>query len=131
MKVQKAEFLIFHYRARFGGLRAPLLVPPHTLVEEDSGGGDSVSKISKEALNAINKKAGKTISEGSVKKLASTVKPSTMQNEAELRKLIKQVSAMAKVPVSENTIQEIVNAVKKSGMNPSNMEALMKLMIKK
>lgn len=90
-----------------------------------------MSKISKEALNAINKKAGKSISEGSVKKLASTVKPSTMQNEAELRKLIKQVSAMAKVPVSESTVQEIVNAVKKSGMNPSNMEALMKLMIKK
>ncbi|GJM80077.1 hypothetical protein HMSSN139_25730 [Paenibacillus sp. HMSSN-139] len=58
MKVQKAEFLNFRYRARFGGLRAPLLVPPHTLVEEDSGGGDSVSKISKEALNAINKKGG-------------------------------------------------------------------------
>lgn len=90
-----------------------------------------MSKISKDALNAINKKAGKRISEGSVKKLAGTVKPSTMQSEAELRKLIKQVSAMAKVPVSESTISEIIGAVKKSGMNPNNMEALMKLMIKK
>ncbi len=115
----------------FSGTSSPFACPPHTLVEEDSGGGDSVSKISKEALNAINKKTGKTISEGSVKKLASTVKPSTMKNEAELRKLIKQVSAMAKVPVTESTVSEIVNAVKKSGMNPSNMEALMKLMMKK
>ncbi|WP_410768345.1 stage VI sporulation protein F [Fontibacillus sp. BL9] len=90
-----------------------------------------MGKISKDALNSINKKTGKNISEGAVKKLASTVKPSTMQNEAELRKLIKQVSAMAKVPVTESTINEIVGAVKKSGMNPSNMEALMKLMIKK
>ncbi|MFD3258836.1 stage VI sporulation protein F [Paenibacillus lentus] len=90
-----------------------------------------MSKISKDALNAINKKTGKRISEGSVKKLAGTVKPSTMQSEAELRKLIKQVSAMAKVPVSESTISEIIGAVKKSGMNPNNMEALMKLMIKK
>ncbi|MBQ4898494.1 stage VI sporulation protein F [Paenibacillus sp. Marseille-P2973] len=90
-----------------------------------------MGRVSKDALNAINKKTGKNISEGAVKKLASTVKPSTMQSEAELRKLIKQVSAMAKVPVSEDTINEIVGAVKKSGMNPSNMEALMKMMIKK
>lgn len=90
-----------------------------------------MGKISKDALNAINKKTGKNISEGAVKKLASTVKPSTMQNEAELRKLIKQVSSMAKVPVAESTVNEIVAAVKKSGMNPTNMEALMKMMIKK
>lgn len=90
-----------------------------------------MGKVSKDALDAINKKTGKKISEGAVKKLASTVKPSTMQSEAELRKLIKQVSAVAKVPVSESTINEIVGAVKKSGMNPNNMEALMKMMIKK
>ncbi|CAM4286577.1 stage VI sporulation protein F [Paenibacillus macerans] len=90
-----------------------------------------MSKISKEALNTINKKTGKNITESSVRKLASTVKPSTMQNEAELRKLIKQVSAMAKIPVSESTVSEIVNAVKKSGMNPANMEAMMKMMMKK
>lgn len=90
-----------------------------------------MSKISKDALNAINKKTGKRITEGSVKKLAGTVKPSTLSNEAELRKLIKQVSAMANLPVAESTIQEIIGAVKKSGMNPNNMEALMKLMLKK
>jgi uncharacterized protein YpuA (DUF1002 family) len=54
-----------------------------------------------------------------------------MQNEAELRKLVKQVSAAANVPVTESTINEIVNAVKKSGMNPSNMQSLMKMMMKK
>jgi hypothetical protein len=54
-----------------------------------------------------------------------------MQNETQLRQLIKQVSAMANVPVSEETIQDIVSAVKKSGMNPQNMESLMKLMMKK
>lgn len=90
-----------------------------------------MSKISKEALNAINKKSGKHLTDGNVKKLASTVKPSTLQSETELRKLIKQVSTMAKVPVSEATINEIIGAVKKSGMNPTNMEALMKLMMKK
>jgi len=87
--------------------------------------------ISKDVLNIVNKKSGKNISENAVKKLASTVKPSTMQNETQLRQLIKQVSAMANVPVSEDTIQDIVSAVKKSGMSPQNMESLMKLMMKK
>jgi len=91
-----------------------------------------VSKdFSKDALNAINKKTGKNITEGAVKKLASTVKPGTMQNEAQLRQLIKQVSSMAKVPVSEETIQEIVNAVKKGGASSGTMEALMKMILKK
>lgn len=87
--------------------------------------------ISKDALNAINKKTGKRITESAVKKLASTVKPTTMQNEDQLRQLIKQVSAMANVPVSESTIKDIVSAVKKSGMNPQSMETLMQMMIKK
>ncbi|KGE17835.1 stage VI sporulation protein F [Paenibacillus wynnii] len=87
--------------------------------------------FSKDALNAINKKAGKNITEGAVKKLASTVKPGTMQNEAQLRQLIKQVSAMAKVPVSEDTIQDIINTVKKGGAGAGTMETLMKMMLKK
>ena len=87
--------------------------------------------FSKDALNAINKKAGKNITESAVKKLASTVKPGTTQNEAQLRQLIKQVSSMAKVPVSEATVQEIINAVKKGGAGTSSMESLMKMMLKK
>ncbi|MNW66733.1 hypothetical protein D3C74_452320 [compost metagenome] len=59
------------------------------------------------------------------------MKPTTIQNEAQLRQLIKQVSAMAKVPVSEDTVKDIVSAVKKSGLNPSSMESLMKMMMKK
>jgi len=87
--------------------------------------------IPKDILNAVNKKARKPVSESAVKKLASTVTPQTVRNEAELRKLIKQVSAMANVPVSEATENEIVNAVKKSGLNAGAMEAMMQMMLKK
>ncbi|ANE49021.1 hypothetical protein SY83_18660 [Paenibacillus swuensis] len=87
--------------------------------------------MSKDVLNSIKNKTGKTISPNQVNKLASGVSPSTVSNEAQLRQLIKQVSAMAKVPVSESTINEIVKAVKSSGMNPNNMETLMKMMMKK
>lgn len=87
--------------------------------------------LSKDVLGAINKKTGKNITENSVKKLASGVTDETMKSEAELRKLIKQVSDMAKVPVADKTVNDIVKAVKASGMNVSNMETLMKMMMKK
>jgi Ca2+-binding EF-hand superfamily protein len=89
------------------------------------------NNIGRDVLNTVKKKTGKNISEKDIQKLASGVKPSTMQSETELRKLIKQVSSMAGVPVSESTVNDIISAVKKSGMKPSNMEQLMKMMMKK
>ncbi|HZG57479.1 stage VI sporulation protein F [Paenibacillus sp.] len=86
--------------------------------------------IGKDVLGAVKKRTGKSISEKDINKLASGVKPSTMQSEAELKKLIKKVGAMAGVPVSDALTKEIVSAVKKSGMNPNNMEQLMKMMMK-
>ncbi|MDF2720901.1 MAG: hypothetical protein K0Q59_576 [Paenibacillus sp.] len=87
--------------------------------------------ISKDVLNTVKKKSGKNVSEKDIYKLASGVKPSTVQSEKQLRQLIKQVSNMVKVPVSESTVNEIVSAVQKSGVNPNNMESLMKMMMKK
>lgn len=89
------------------------------------------NNIGRDVLNTVKKKTGKNISQTDINKLASGVKPSTMKNEAELRRLIKQVSNMAGVPVSEATTDEIVSAVKKSGMDPGNLEELMKMMMKK
>ncbi|MFC5531730.1 stage VI sporulation protein F [Cohnella yongneupensis] len=85
----------------------------------------------KDLLGAVNKKTGKNISENQIKKIAGGVNAGTLQNEAQIRQLIKQVSTMAKVPVSEETVKEIVNAVKRSGMNMNNLESLVKMMIKK
>lgn len=90
-----------------------------------------MDKFPKDLLGAVNKKAGKNISENSIKKIASNVTPNTLQSEAQIRALIKQVSAMANIPVSEETIKEIVNAVKKSGMNLNSLESLVKMMVKK
>lgn len=87
--------------------------------------------LSKDVLNAVNKKTGKPVTEGAVKKLASGVTEDTMQSEEELRKLIMNVSAMAKVPVTEKTINDIIGAIKKSGMNMGNLETMMKLMLLK
>ncbi|WP_152393972.1 stage VI sporulation protein F [Paenibacillus guangzhouensis] len=86
--------------------------------------------VSKDILNKVKQKTGKNISENQIKKLASNVKPSTMQSESQLRELIKQVSNMAKIPVSEATINDIIKTVKSSG-GMSNMESVMKMLMKK
>lgn len=91
----------------------------------------SSKDMSKDVLNTIKKKTGKTVSEKDIQKLASGVKPSTIQSEKQLRQLIKQVSDMVNIPVSENTVNEIISAVQKSGVNPNSMESLMKLMMNK
>lgn len=88
-------------------------------------------KLSKEILGAVNQKTGKSITESSLKKIAGGVTPATLQSETQLRQLIKQVSSVAGVPVSEDTIKNIISAVKKSGMNMENLENMMKMMMKK
>jgi uncharacterized protein YpuA (DUF1002 family) len=90
----------------------------------------SGKNLSKDVLNVVRKKTGKPISEQQVKKLAGSVTAKTFQNEAELRRLIKQVSAVAGVPVSEDTVNDIVNAVRKSGMNMEQLEALIRTMVR-
>lgn len=87
--------------------------------------------VSKDVLNVVKKKTGKSVSEKDIQKLASGVKPSTMQSEAQLRQLIKQVSSLVNAKVSEETINEIVQAVKGSKLDASNMQQLMAMMTKK
>jgi uncharacterized protein YpuA (DUF1002 family) len=84
--------------------------------------------VSKNVLNAVKNKTGKNVSEKDIQKLASGVKPETMQSEAALRQLIKQVSGLVNVNVTEATVNEIIHAVKASKMNVSNIEQLMKIM---
>ncbi|CAM3571461.1 stage VI sporulation protein F [Marinicrinis lubricantis] len=87
--------------------------------------------LPKDVLNTVNKKTGKNVSPSDIHKIASGVKPSTIQSEKQLRQLINQVSNLVNIPVSEATVNEIVKAVKKSGANPNNMEQLMKMMMGK
>lgn len=87
--------------------------------------------MSKDVLGVVKKKTGKNVSEKDIYKLASGVKPSTMQSDAQLRQLIQQVSSLVNVPVSEQTINELIQAIKSSKMNAANMEQLMNMIMKK
>ncbi len=91
----------------------------------------SRKNISKDVLNVINKKTGKTVTQKDIHKLAGNVKPSTISDENQLRQLIRQVSKMANVPVSSATENEIIQAIKKSGLNPKNLEDMMSVILGK
>ncbi|KIL41533.1 hypothetical protein SD70_06595 [Gordoniibacillus kamchatkensis] len=87
--------------------------------------------LTKDVLNTVKNRTGKTVTPKDIQKLASGVNPSTMQNEAQLRQLIKQVSSLVGVNVSEQTIKDIVNAVKSSKLDANNMQQLMSAMLGK
>jgi uncharacterized protein YpuA (DUF1002 family) len=86
--------------------------------------------VSKDVLNAVKKATGKQLSQQAVKTIASGVNQKTMQDGAELRKLIDKVSKMVNIPVSNETVNEIITAVKKTG-NIDQLESMMKTMMKK
>ncbi|MBU7315899.1 stage VI sporulation protein F [Paenibacillus oleatilyticus] len=85
----------------------------------------------KDVLNVVKKKTGKNVSEKDIYKLASGVKPSTLQSDTQLRQLIKQVAGLVKVPVSDQTTNELIQAIKSSKVGTDNLEQLMKMIMKK
>jgi hypothetical protein len=87
--------------------------------------------ITKDALQLIKKKAGKAISESDIKKLASEVKPSTVQQDAKLRELIKHASSLLQVKVTDQTTQDIIRAVKTSKIDGQNLEQFISMIIGK
>ncbi|KRF12186.1 stage VI sporulation protein F [Paenibacillus sp. Soil787] len=87
--------------------------------------------ISKDVLNVVKKKTGKSVTSKDIEKLASGVNQSTLQSETQLRQLIKQVSGLVNVKVSEETINDIIQAVKSSKLDTNNMQQLMNMMMGK
>lgn len=89
------------------------------------------NNLSKDVLSTVKRKTGKTLTESQIKQVAKGVGPSTVKDEKQLRLLIRQVSKMAGVPVSESTMRDLISAIKSSGINPANMEQMVKMMLKK
>ncbi|PUA38562.1 hypothetical protein C8Z91_13230 [Paenibacillus elgii] len=85
----------------------------------------------KDVLNVVKKKTGKSVSEKDIYKLASGVKPSTLQSDTQLRQLIKQVAGLVNVPVSDQTTNDLIQAIKSSKVSTDNLEQLMKMIMKK
>ncbi|MEW9699006.1 stage VI sporulation protein F [Paenibacillus sp. SI8] len=87
--------------------------------------------MSKDVLSVVKKKTGKSVTSKDIQKIASGVDSSTLQSETQLRQLIKQVSGLVNVKVSEETMNDIVQAVKSSKLDTNNMQQLMNMMLGK
>jgi hypothetical protein len=86
--------------------------------------------ISKDVLKVVKKATGKKLSEQSLKKIANGINQKTLQDGAELRKLIDKVSKLVNIPVSNELANEIIKAVKKTG-TIDQLEKTMKMMMNK
>jgi uncharacterized protein YpuA (DUF1002 family) len=86
--------------------------------------------ISKDVFNVLKKTTGKQLSEQALKKIASGVNQKTIQDGADLRKLNDKVSKLVNIPVSKETSNAIIKAVKSIG-NIEQLENMMKMMMKK
>jgi len=87
--------------------------------------------LSKNVLNTVKKKTGKSVTEQDITSLASGVNPSTMKSEKQLRDLIDSVAGLVGANVSEETVREIIQAVKSSKLDGSNITQLMGALLKK
>jgi len=87
--------------------------------------------MSKNVLNSVKKKTGKSVSEQDINELASGVKPSTMKSDKQLRELIESVADLVGANVSEEMIREIIQAVKSSNLEGSNLTQMMGALMKK
>ncbi|PDO10304.1 MAG: hypothetical protein BLM47_08100 [Candidatus Reconcilbacillus cellulovorans] len=87
--------------------------------------------ISKEVLDRVNAKLNKPITAKDVQKLAGEVTPSTIRDERELRRLIRQIADTVNVQVSEKTVNEIVKAVRASGGALENLSQMIRMLLGK
>lgn len=87
--------------------------------------------ISKEVLDRVNAKLNKPITSKEVQKLAGEVTPSTIRDERELRRLIRQIADTVNVQVSEKTVNEIVKAVRASGGALENLSQMIQMLLGK
>lgn len=85
--------------------------------------------LTNSVLQTVSKKTGKKITEKDIRRLASKVNADTLKNEKELRSLIRQVSKLVNVPVSESLMNSIVDTVKNTG--PSGLQQLVSMMTPK
>jgi hypothetical protein len=91
-------------------------------------GGLEKRNWTQEVLKSVQKKTGRSITAGSLQRLAGQVNRSTLKSEAQLRQLIQQVGKMAGVTVTEETMRELIRTIKNTDVSSGSLlEMLRKL----
>jgi ribosome maturation protein Sdo1 len=70
------------------------------------------------------------ISEQQLKSVANNLSPQDLKDEKKVRALIAQVAALARVPVSKEKEDQIVNFLVKNKVNPQQMQSMIQMFMK-
>jgi hypothetical protein len=70
------------------------------------------------------------VSEQQLKSVASNLSANDLKDETKVRALIAQVAALAKVPVSKEKEDQIVNFLVKNKVNPQQMQSMIQMFMK-
>lgn len=80
-------------------------------------------------LQKLNKKTGKHITSKDIQNVAKQVKPTTLENEQQLKQLVQSVGAMAGIKVPPKIVSEIVKSVQNGALNTGQMDQMIRKMM--
>lgn len=69
-------------------------------------------------FNSVNKHTNKTVTPQDIQRVAKNIKPSTLQDEQQMRQLVRNIGEMAGIKVPDKTVREIAKMVQ-GGQIPS------------
>lgn len=88
-----------------------------------------MSNRTNDLLQKLNSRTGKKITSRDIQNVAKQVKPTTMENEQQLRQLVHSVGAMAGMKVPPKIVNEIVDSIQKGALQSGQMEQMIRKMM--
>jgi hypothetical protein len=77
----------------------------------------------------MSSRTGKNITSKDIQNVAKQVKPTTIQNEQQLRQLVHSVGAMAGVKVPPKLVNDIVSSIQNGALQSGQMEQMIRKMM--
>jgi hypothetical protein len=90
----------------------------------DKRGSQNRNNVFDQVKNKTN------VSEQQLKSVASGLNPQDLKDEKKVRALIAQIASLAKVPVSKEKEDQIVNFLVKNKVNPQQMQSMIQMFMK-
>lgn len=81
-------------------------------------------------FNNMNKHTKKTVTPQDIQRVAKTIKPSTLQDEQQMRQLVRSIGEMAGIKVPDKTVREIAKMVHGGQIPAGQLEQVIRTLTK-
>lgn len=88
-----------------------------------------MSHRTNDILQKLNNKTGKHITNKDIQNVAKQVKPTTLENEHQLKQLVQSVGAMAGIKVPPKIVNDIVKSIQNGSLNTGQMDQMIRKMM--